>query len=150
MSPCVSPPTHLGSVSTVSQRGTLFAPSINASHSPQRSPLAGCTHPKGEYMRETGILSIVRRGPTYQVRYTSFNPYDIDRLSYPCSDEDALVTLLHHCWINDWSLTQPITALGKGEVAVLPVVLLETQLQAYFPPQRPRVLVKIWECQRSG
>ena len=94
-------------------------------------------HAKGEYMRETGILSIVRRGPTYQVRYASFNPYDIDRLSYPCSDEDALVTLLHHWWINDWSLNQAITALRKGEVAVLPVVLSETQLQAYFPPQRP-------------
>jgi len=92
-------------------------------------------------MRETGILSIVRRGPTYQVRYASFNPYDIDRLSYPCSDEDALVTLLHHWWLNDWSLNQAITALRKGEVAVLPVVLSETQLQAYFPPQRPRVLV---------
>jgi len=87
-------------------------------------------------MRETGILSIVRRGPTYQVRYASFNPYDIDRLSYPCSDEDALVTLLHHWWINGWSLKQAIAALRKGEVAVLPVALSEAQLQAYFPPQR--------------
>jgi hypothetical protein len=88
-------------------------------------------------MRETGILSIVRRGSTYQVRYASFNPYDIDRLSYPCSNEDALVTLLHHWWINDWSLRQAIADLRKGEVAVLPVALSEAQLQAYFPPQHP-------------
>ena len=46
-------------------------------------------------MRETGILSIVKRGPTYQVRYASFNPYDTDRLPYPRPDEGALVALLH-------------------------------------------------------
>jgi hypothetical protein len=88
-------------------------------------------------MRETGILSIVRRGPTCQVRYASFNKYYTDRLPYPCSDEDALVTLLHHWGINGWSLKQAIAALQKGEVAVLPVALSEAQLQAYFPPQCP-------------
>src|SRR5215831_14686463 len=71
------------------------------------------------------------------VRYASFNPYDIDRLPYSCPDEDALVTLLHHWGINGWSLKQAIAALRKGEVAVMPVVLSEVQLQAYFPPQRP-------------
>jgi hypothetical protein len=88
-------------------------------------------------MRETGILSIVQRGPTYQVRYASFNPYDKDRLPYPCPDEGALVTVLHHFGINGWSLQQAVSALRKGEVAVLPVVLAEVQLQAYFPPSRP-------------
>jgi glycerophosphoryl diester phosphodiesterase len=88
-------------------------------------------------MRETGILSIVRRGPTSQVRYASFNPYDMDRLPYQCPDEGALVTLLHHFGINAWSLQQVAAALRKGEVAVLPVALSEAQLQAYFPPQRP-------------
>src|SRR5215831_19748775 len=71
------------------------------------------------------------------VRYASFNPYDIDRLPYSCPDEDALVTLLHHWGINGWSLKEAIAALRKGEVAVMPVVLSEVQLQAYFPPQRP-------------
>src|SRR5215467_11598852 len=66
MSPCVSLPAGLGSVSAVSQRGTLFAPSISAKHPPQRSSLAGRTHSKGEYIKKTSILSIVRRGPTYQ------------------------------------------------------------------------------------
>ena len=60
-----------------------------------RSQLAGHTPTKGEHMRETGILSIVKRGPTYQVRYASFNPYDKDRLPYPRPDEGALVALLH-------------------------------------------------------
>ena len=85
-------------------------------------------------MTEAGILSIVRRGHTYQVRYASFNPYDMDRPPYQCSDEDTLVTLLHHCEIDAWSLQQAVAALRKGEVAVLPVVLPEAQLQAYFPP----------------
>jgi len=88
-------------------------------------------------MRETGILSIVKRGPTSQVRYASFNPYDIDHLPYPCPDEGALVTLLHHFGLNGWSLQQAVAALRGGEVAVLPVALSEAQLQAYFPPQRP-------------
>jgi hypothetical protein len=88
-------------------------------------------------MRETGILSIVKRGPTSQVRYASFNPYDSDHLPYPCPDEGALVTLLHHFGLNGWSLQQAVAALRRGEVAVLPVALSEAQLQAYFPPQRP-------------
>ena len=86
-------------------------------------------------MRETGILSIVRRGSTSQVRYASFNPYDIDRLPYECSDEGDLVTLLHHFGIDTWSLQQAIAALRKGEVAILRVVLSEAQLQTYFPLQ---------------
>jgi hypothetical protein len=92
-------------------------------------------------MRETGILSIVKRGSTCQVRYASFNPYDKDRLPYPCLDEGALVTLLHYFGINGWSLQQAVAALRKGEVAVLPVALSEAQLQAYFPQPRPRVAV---------
>jgi hypothetical protein len=86
-------------------------------------------------MRETGILSIVKCGHTSQVRYASFNPYDMDRQPYQCPDESALVTLLHHCGIDTWSLQQAIAALQKGEVAVLPLVLSEAQLQAYFPLQ---------------
>lgn len=99
--------------------------------------LAGHTHTKGERMRETGILSIVRCGDPSQVRYASFNPYDMDRLPYPCPDEDALVTVLHHCGIDAWSLQQAVATLRKGAVAVLPVGLSEAQLRAYFPPQCP-------------
>ena len=91
-------------------------------------------------MRETGILSIVKHGHTLQIRYASFNPYDMDRLPYPCSDEGALVTILHHWGIDTWSRQQAVAALRRGEVAVLPVALSLARLQAYFPPQRtPRV-----------
>jgi hypothetical protein len=87
-------------------------------------------------MRETGILSIVRRGHTSQVRYAAFNPYDMDRRPYQCPDEGALVTMLQHWGIDAWSLQQAIVALQKGEIAVLPLALSEAQLQVYFPPQR--------------
>ncbi len=86
------------------------------------------------------MLSIVRRGNTYQVRYASFNPYDMERLPYQCSAEDTLVTLLRHYGIDAWSLQQAVAALRKGEVAVLPVVLSEALLEAYFPPQRQHTL----------
>ena len=94
-------------------------------------------------MTEAGILSIVRRGHTYQVRYDSSNPYDIDRLPYPCPDENAMVTLLYHYGIDAWSLQPAIAVLRKGGVAVLPLVLSEAQRQAHFPPQRtPRVATR--------
>jgi hypothetical protein len=88
-------------------------------------------------MRETGILSIVRCEHTLQVRYASFNPYDLDRSPYTCPTENALVTILHQWGIDAWSLRQAVAALRKGEVAVISVVLSEAQLQTYFPPQRP-------------
>ena len=91
-------------------------------------------------MRETGILSIVRCEHTLQVRYASFNPYDLDRLPYTCPTESALVTMLHQWGIDAWSLQQAVTALRKGEVAVVSVVLSEAQLQTYFPPQRAACL----------
>ena len=47
-------------------------------------------------MAEAGMLSIVRCGTTYQVRYASSNPHDMDRQPYPCPDEGILVALLHH------------------------------------------------------
>lgn len=87
-------------------------------------------------MRETGVLSIVKHGYTFQVRYASFNPYEMDRVAYQCSDEDALVTLLRHWGIDTWTIQQAVAALRKGAVAVLRVVLSEAQLQAYFPQQR--------------
>ena len=86
-------------------------------------------------MTEAGILSIVRSGHTYQVRYASCNPYDVDRPPSQCPDEGTLVTLLQDCGIDAWSLQQAITVLRKGDMAVLPLVLSEVQIQAYFPLQ---------------
>jgi hypothetical protein len=49
-------------------------------------------------MTEDGILGIMKRGDTYQVRYASYNPYGLDRSSYQCSDKGTLVTLLRPLW----------------------------------------------------
>ena len=86
-------------------------------------------HPRGEgeQMTEGGMLSIVRRGTAYQVRYASSNPHDMDRQPYPCSEEGALVALLHQCGLEAWSIHQAIAELRHGRVAVLPIVLSETQ-----------------------
>ena len=52
---------------------------------------------KGERMTEDGILGIIKRGNTYQVRYASYNPHGMDRPSYQCPDEGTLVALLRRC-----------------------------------------------------
>jgi hypothetical protein len=92
------------------------------------------------------MLSIVKQRYAFQVRYASFNPFDMDRVAYQCSDEDALITLLRHWGIDTWSLQQTVAALRKG-VAVLRVVLSAAQLQTYFPQQcAPRV----WQDARDG
>jgi len=89
-------------------------------------------------MTEEGMLSILRRGTTYQVRYASSNPHDMDRQPYQCSDEVALVALLHQCGLESWSIERAIAELRHGRVAVLPIVLSEAQRQTYFPlPQVP-------------
>jgi len=94
---------------------------------------------KGERMPEEGVLSIIRRGPSYQVRYASYNPYDLERPPYVCSTEAALVALLRHSGIDAWALQQAIAAVRKGEVAVVPIIRSALQMQAYFPS--PKSLV---------
>ena len=84
-------------------------------------------------MTEAGTLSIVRRGPTYQIRYASCNPYTMDRPPYACPDEGILVTLLRHWGIDAWSLQQAVAVLRKGSMAVVPLGLSQAQIQAYFP-----------------
>jgi len=88
---------------------------------------------KGERMTEEGVLSIMRRGPGYQVRYASYNPYDLERPPYVCRTEAALVALLHHSGIDAWALQQAIAAVRKGEVAVVPMACSALQMHAYFP-----------------
>jgi len=87
-------------------------------------------------MTEEGMLSILRRGTTYQVRYASSNPHGLDRPPYPCPDEGTLVALLHHCGIDTWSIRQAGTELRQGRMAVLPLVCSQAQMQAYFSPNR--------------
>jgi hypothetical protein len=85
-------------------------------------------------MTEDGILGIVRCGTTYQVRYASYNPCDLDRPPYQCSDEGTLVAWLRHCGMEPWYIHQASADLRKGGFAALPIVLSETQMQTYFPP----------------
>src|SRR5204863_674595 len=92
---------------------------------------------KGERMTEEGMLSIVPRGATYQVRYASSNPHGMDHRPYPCPDERTLFTLLHACGLDAWGIQQASTELRKGRVAVLPRVGASDPIQAYFPPHQP-------------
>ena len=71
-------------------------------------------------MTEEGMLSIVRRGTAYQVRYASSDPHALERQPYPCPDEGALVALLHHCGLEPWSLHRALAELRHGRLAVLP------------------------------
>lgn len=85
-------------------------------------------------MTEDGILGIVRCGNTYQVHYASYNPCDLDRPPYQCSDEGALVSWLRHCGMEPWYIQQAGAELRKGGFAALPIALSEAQMQTYFPP----------------
>jgi hypothetical protein len=90
---------------------------------------------KGERMTEDGILGIMKRGNTYQVRYASYNPHGMDRPSYQCPDEGTLVALLHHCGMEPWYIHQAGAELRKGGFAALPIALAEAQIRTYFSPQ---------------
>jgi len=84
-------------------------------------------------MTEGGVLSSVRRGTTYQVRYASPHPHDMERQPYPCPDEGTLVALLHHCGLEAWSLHRALAELQYAHMAVLLIVLAEAQRQMDFP-----------------
>ena len=91
-------------------------------------------------MTEDGILGIIKHGNIYQVRYASYNPHGMDRLSYQCPDEGTLIALLRHCGMDSWYSQQAGAELQKGRFAALPIALAEAQIQTYFPPKRaPRV-----------
>jgi hypothetical protein len=85
-------------------------------------------------MTEEGTLSIVRRGPGYQVRYASNNPHDQERLPRVCPDETHLVALLHHLGTEPAVMTQACADVGHGKMAVLLVALSAEQLQTFFSP----------------
>jgi len=84
-------------------------------------------------MTEAGMLSIVWRGTTSQVRDASSNPHALEQQLYPCPDEGTLVALLHHGGLESWSLHRALAELQYGRMAVLLIVLAEAQRQRYFP-----------------
>jgi hypothetical protein len=90
---------------------------------------------KGERMTEDGILGIMKRGNTYQVRYASYNPHGIDRPLYQCPDESTLVALLRRCGMDPWYIHQAGAELQKGGFVALPIALAEAQIHTYFSPQ---------------
>src|SRR5213076_2096918 len=79
------------------QHGPPVQPSRSGAH---------VTRGKGQRMTEEGMLSIVLRGTTYQVRYASSNPHGLEWPPYPCPDEGTLVALLHQCGTDPWSIQQ--------------------------------------------
>ena len=81
---------------------------------------------------QEGMLSILRRGTAYQVRYASSNPYDRKQQSCTCADERALVTLLQHCGLEPLSITQAVAELRHGRMAILLCVCSQAHLQACF------------------
>ena len=85
-------------------------------------------------MHEEGMLSIMRRGTAYQVRFASSNPHGADRQPYLCANEDFLLTLCQHCGMDAWSIQQTRTELRKGRLAVVPLVGTPGTMQRYFPP----------------
>jgi hypothetical protein len=89
-------------------------------------------------MTEEGTLSIVRRGPTYQVRYASNNPYGPDRQPYVCLDEAHLGALLHHVGIAPRSLQEVLAALRHRGFTCLFLVVSAEQRQAFFRPLTDR------------
>jgi len=98
----------------------------------ETAPLDVVMQRKGEPMVEEGTLSIVRRGQHYQVRYASNNPHDRDHHPRECPDEEHLQALLHQCGTESASITQVCTAVQRGKMAVLFVVLSAEQLQAFY------------------
>jgi hypothetical protein len=104
---------------------------------------------KEERMTEEGTLSMVRRGPCYQVRYASNNPYDRERLPRACPDEAHLAALLHQFETESAVITQVCGDVRQGKMVVLLVVLSAEQLQTFFPPTQDRVLGSIGTVIRS-
>ena len=88
---------------------------------------------KIEGMAEEGLLSIVRRGHSYQVRYASDNPYEQDRQSYTCPDEVHLETWLRHYGLEPWAIQQAFADLQRGGVTVFRMVCSVRDVARLFP-----------------
>jgi hypothetical protein len=86
-----------------------------------------------ERMAEEGILSIVRRGHTYQVRYATDNPHEQDRQPYTCPTEAHLATWLHHYGLEPWAIQQAFADLRRGGVTVLRLLCSARDVARLFP-----------------
>jgi hypothetical protein len=85
-------------------------------------------------MTEEGTVSILRRGPHYQVRYASNNPYGRERQALVCPDEDHVRVLLHHLGIDAATVQQTCVAVRTGGMAILCLVVSAEQMQRFVHP----------------
>jgi hypothetical protein len=86
---------------------------------------------------EDGLLSLMRRGDAYQVRYASTNPSALDPPPVSCHETATLVAWLHGWGIDAWSISQAMATVRNGRVAVLPVSVTAAQCQAALRPAAP-------------
>jgi hypothetical protein len=85
-------------------------------------------------MTEEGTVSIIRRGPCYQVRYASNNPYGRECQPRACPNEDHVRALLHHLGIEATTITQACADVRNRGMAVLHLVVSTEQIQHLFRP----------------
>jgi hypothetical protein len=85
-------------------------------------------------MSEEGTVSIIRRGPRYQVRYASNNPYGREWQPWTSPDEAHVRTLLHHLGVEATPIQQACTDVRNGGMAVLRLVVSAEQTQHFFRP----------------
>ncbi len=72
-------------------------------------------------MAENGMLSIVRQGTAYAVRYASSHPYGVERQACVCPDTPTLSWLLQACGVDPGAQQQVERALQRSRLVVLPL-----------------------------
>jgi len=85
-------------------------------------------------MTEEGTVSIIKRGPRYQMRYASNNPYGRECQPRVCPDEEHTGALLHHLGAEEMTIQQACADVSKGGMAVLRLVVSAEQTQRVFRP----------------
>jgi hypothetical protein len=85
-------------------------------------------------MTEEGTGTIIRRGPHYQMRFASNNPYGREWQPWACRDEEHVRALLYHFGIEATSIQQACADVRKGGMAVLRLVVSAEHTQLVFRP----------------
>jgi hypothetical protein len=85
-------------------------------------------------MMEEGMISILRRGNSYQVRYAATNPHGREPQPRVCADAVELQALLHQLGLEAATITHAWAEVQKGGMAVLQLVISTAQLQVCFRP----------------
>lgn len=83
------------------------------------------------------MLSIVRQGTAYAVRYASSDPYGVERQPYVCPDTPTLGRLLQTCGVDLWTQQHVESELQHGRLVVLPLGNLPAWLHIVCPYLAP-------------